>query len=400
MQHHRTSIPVDKGVILFRRSDSPCWYICIHRGGRRTVQSLHTRDKHHGLLIARQRAEELLSLRNQVIVSRDPLVDDMVTDFNRHLALRTTPGNQRLSVDNLTRVLTFIRERVGRHRLLRLSDFSPEALETYMEQRKAAGISAGTINRERGTLHALFRRAARRRLIRSNPVELIEPLPDVRKSIPKTLSPDQVDRLLTKAASPVPFHGRGRKGTGNSRARYTPLHDMILFALNTGARLGELLHLEWNDVKMEQSIVQLVNKAQHQTKDRQDRAVGLNHLVTEMLRRRAVQRDPNVSWVFPSLAGGVIERRNALREFKVVAEKAEVPDANFLILRHSALTAIARSGVPPFVLKEIAGHSSLRTTERFYVGCLGGAGWLPPALGRPCWVVQPVSDGRGDESKS
>jgi integrase len=375
-------IPVDKGVHLYRRTNSRCWYISISNGGRRIAHSLHTRDRDQALLIAHQRADELLSLKNQVILARDPLIERIRVDYKRRVDLRNTPSSRRLALDNLERICTFIQQRSAPGRPLRLSDFSPDTLDAYMQQRRAAGIKPSTINRERSTWNSFFRFAARRRLIRMNPIEVVEPLPDIRRRIPGTVTDEQANVLLCEAARPVPQHGRGGKGKGNGRPRITPLHDIILFALNTGARLGEILYLEWTDVRFDEGLIRILNKESHPLKDREDRIVKANTLVTGMLKRRSERRTQSIPWVFYSSAGGVLDRRNILREYKLIAERAGIPESNFLTLRHTALTALAKTGMPPFVLRELAGHASLRTTERYYIGSLGSHDWSPPAIGK------------------
>jgi integrase len=377
------SIPIDKGVLIFRRKDSSCWYMSVSGGGKRRIQSLHTRDRNYALVIAHQRAEELLSFKNQVILARDPLIDRLFDGYKRRVDLRNTPASRRLQLDNLSRICTYLRERNGVERPLRLSDFSPDALDMYIQQRRALGIKPSTINRERSTWYACFRFAARRRLIRMNPIEVVEPLPEIRRRLPPTITNDQATALLLEAAKDVPCHGRGNKGRGNERPRLTPLHDIIVIALNTGARLGEILYLEWSDIRFQEGQVCILNKDIHQLKNREDRIVKANPLVLNMLTRRWERRDEEVTWVFPSAEETVLDRRNVLREFKLVAARATIPWANFLILRHTALTALAKTGIPPFVLRELAGHASLRTTERYYIGNVGSCDWSPPPIGMP-----------------
>jgi site-specific recombinase XerD len=349
----RTSrtIPVDAGVFLYQRRQGGIWHISVAKSGQRERYSLRTWKRDLALQMARQRVEEVASSRNGYLPTRNPFIGDLMKLYEAHSKLRNRESTEKLNFDNLKRVFEYVGRQVRPTRPLRLSDFAPEVVEAYMSERIALGVQISTVNRERSTLHAFFSRASRRRVIRENPISMVDPIPDIRQRIPVTLSADQIEALLEAAAIPVPFHGRGGKGRGHSRDRLTPIHDLALFALNTGARLGEILHLE-------------------------------------VLERRRSERGSS-RWVFPSQAGGVLERRNVLREFKIVAGKAGIPSANFLILRHTALTALARGGVPPFVLKEIAGHRSIRTTERYYIGHLGGWEWSPPVLGCDAFGVVP-----------
>lgn len=374
------TIPVDKGVLLFQRREGGCWYLQVFQGGLRLRKSLQTRDRNTALMIARQRAEELLTVKSGVIVMRDPLIDDLMEGYRKHIDLRNQPSTRRLNMDNLERIFAYVRGKTEED-VLKVSHFTPDVLEAYMRQRHEDGLVPATINRERSSLHSFFRRAARRRLIRLNPVELVDPLPDVRRRLPPTLTSAQAKSLLLEAAKPVEFHGPGGKGLGNSRERYTPLHDIILFALNTGARLGEIIYLEWKDIDFDSGLVKIVNKPEHQVKDREDRVVRANTLLLGMLRHRHDLRGPEDRWVFPSTTGSVLDRRNLLREFKNVAKRIGLGSMNYLVLRHTALTALARTGAPLFVLREVAGHASARTTERYYIGNMGGDSWAVPVLG-------------------
>lgn len=380
------TIPIDRGIFLFQRSGAPWWHLSVQRGGKRVKYALHTRNRTHALMIARQRAEELIGATNQVILAQDPLLEQLIPQYKRHIELRNVSSTRRLNLDNLDRICQFIRARLAKDRPLRLSDFSPDTIEEYMKERISAGIAAPTVNRDRSTLYTLFRRAARRRMIRLNPIEAVERIPEVRKRLPGTLSASEVESLLEEAAHEIPLHGRGGKGKGNSRPRLTPLHDLILFAANTGARLGEILHLEWSDVSFDQAEIRIVEKDDHPLKDRIERAVAANPLVLGMLRRRHAARNPEQSLVFPSAKGTLLDRRNILRELRIVSKKVKLEHTTFILLRHTALTALARIGVPPFVLKQIAGHATLRTTERYYIGDVGGRLCIPPCIGKEVLV--------------
>lgn len=379
---HRLTIPIDRGVFLYRRSQvSPWWHLSVHRAGKRVKYALHTRNRTHALAIARHRAEELIGATNQVILSRDPLLECLIPQYKRHIELRNVPSTRRLNLDNLDRVCRFIRSRLPSDRPIRLSDFTPDTIEDYMKARLAAGIAVPTVNRDRSTLYTLFRRAVRRRMIRVNPIEAVERLPEVKKRVPATLAEADLLRLLEEAAREVPLHGRGGKGKGNTRSRIMPLHDLVLFAANTGARLGEILYLEWSDIHLDQAEIRIVEKEDHPLKDRIERVIAANPLVLGMLRRRHEARKPQEPLVFPSAAGTVIDRRNVLRELKIVAKRVGLGQATFILLRHTALTGLARTGIPPFVLKQIAGHATLRTTERYYIGDVGGNLCIPPCIG-------------------
>jgi integrase len=324
--------------------------------------------------------QDALSESWNIPLPRDVVLQDCLDEYQKHACTRNTPRTVELNLSILESLKDHLAARLGPRRPILLSHVSPEALEDYIRTKKDAGLSPWTLNRQRGSFSTFFNFARKRGLIRVNPVEKVAKLPVVKNRIPTVLDPKEIKALLQQAEEPVPFHGRGKKGKGNSRARLTPIHDMILFALNTGARLGEMLYLEWADLDMAKRVVTFRCKPEHSTKDRQDRQLGANAPLLRMLQRRKLQAG-KVRWVFPNIAGGVIDRGNALRELKVVARLAAVPWATFQIMRRTFITKCAAGGMPSFVLKSLAGHSSVKTTEQYYVGSIGGKKWIPPVVG-------------------
>lgn len=376
------SIPVERGVYIYKRPGRSSWSISITRRGSRVRYSLETQDQASALAIARRRADELLSFKHGMPLAREASIDDLLHHFRRHQELRARPKTQRTNLDNLARVGDFVRATLGITRPLRSSDFSPEIIERYMKHRLDSGLAVATVNRDWQTLRSFFGLATLRRLVPQNPLDLVRQLPMSKRSIPATLSGEEVTRLLVEAARPIGHRGPGLK-PGSIGPRLIPLHDLVLFAANTGARLGEIRFLEWKDIELESRQIQLRSREEYMVKDRRDRAVRANGLVLAMLHRRLAERRPEIPWVFPSTVGRPLDPGRVLKQLQAVARRAGLPKTNFNILRHTALTAIAKSGVPNFVLKEMAGHATVRTTERYYIGHLGGRDWEIPEVGKP-----------------
>jgi integrase len=375
-----TVIYINKGVSIYLRPGSPCWQLRISRYGHRTRESLNTDDLEAAKAIAHRRADQLHSQAEGVVIPRNVSYADLLVAYKEHAELRNTPATRKLNYDNLERIVRFLKKRLGGSRELLFSDFNLAAITAYATARRKDDIKPATINREIGTLSAFFTAGKKAKLIRGNPVADFDPMPVPKNRTPETLTPVQAYKLLEAAGEPVELHGRGQKGQGNTRARFTPIHDLIEFMLNTGARLAEAMYLEWKDIDLNARLIRFSNKPEHTLKDYEDRALKGNDPVMAMLNRRKI-RAGGIRWVFPAMEGTVLDRKNLLRELKAAAKKAKIQKVNFLILRHTALTAWARSGMSPFALKELAGHATVRTSERYYIGLVGGDGWIPPAVG-------------------
>ena len=137
------------------------------------------------------------------------------------------------------------------------------------------------------------------------------------------------------------------------------LYALIVVALHTAARQGELLALLWKDVYFERAEVFFRN-----TKDgTAGRTVPLSNAALLILQERLAGPAKTLAGPFADLSG-----------YRVVDLWAEArtalgldADTEFVfhLLRHEGLSRIADSGENAFVIKEYAGHSNISTTERY-----------------------------------
>ena len=151
-------------------------------------------------------------------------------------------------------------------------------------------------------------------------------------------------------------------------------------ALKTGARLGELLALQWEDVNFERRTIQIRHSATNisrkivlqspKTKsalrtiliDEATVNVLKNHkkLSTERALRLGFGRVP---WLFWSAKTGCpLYPTNASRSFKTAVEKSGVPMIRFHDLRHTHATFLLEANIHPKIVSERLGHSSVQIT--------------------------------------
>jgi integrase len=104
-------------------------------------------------------------------------------------------------------------------------------------------------------------------------------------------------------------------------------------------------------------------------------------VVEELERHRAYQAEARGkagnAWkeqglVFTSRTGNHLSRDRVHTIFKILLNKAGLPDMHFHGLRHSAATILLSMRVPPHVVQEILGHSDIRITLGIYGHVLPG----------------------------
>jgi integrase len=150
------------------------------------------------------------------------------------------------------------------------------------------------------------------------------------------------------------------------RYRAPHLKSLILIALYTGLRRGEILRLKWTDIDFDQNV-SIVRKSK--TTSGRGRRVGLNSL----LRRTLLSsfEEEHSEWVFPSpnrfQRPNEAERHigNVKNAFRRVVRLSGIEPITFHQLRHTFCSRLANAGIPMPVIQDLAGHASIMMTRRY-----------------------------------
>lgn len=136
------------------------------------------------------------------------------------------------------------------------------------------------------------------------------------------------------------------------------LYPIVVLALSTGARHGEILGLKWDDVDMQRGIIIL-----HETKNGERRVLPLTGHALELMREHAKVRRIDTDYIFPSRRGDApIEIRHG---FEQALQDAKIDDFRFHDLRHSAASYLAMNGASLAEIAEVLGHKTLQMVKRY-----------------------------------
>lgn len=130
---------------------------------------------------------------------------------------------------------------------------------------------------------------------------------------------------------------------------------IVIFALNTGLRRGEIFNLRWFDVDFNRGLIQI-----RESKSNKMRVVPMNDTTHRLLDRLPRSSE----FVFPSPKTGV-KLNQIKRSFRRAVAEAGIDDFRFHDLRHTAATRMADAGADAFTLMKILGHSDIRMTARY-----------------------------------
>lgn len=254
----------------------------------------------------------------------------------------------------------------------RLGDITAFAIERWRAGRLRGGAGPATVQRDLAALQGALSRAREWRLIRQHPMDDVKPLKFDRMGRVRFLSADEESRLLAALAARDERRRQARAHANAWRRErgypemaelgvYTDhLTPVVLLALHTGLRRGELLGLTWRDVNVAGAT--LAVRAED-AKSGRARVVPLNRTATDVLRAWRPADVPGSALVFPGPAG---DRMTSLKTaFAVVLGRAAIVGCRFHDLRHSFASKLVQAGIDLNVVRELLGHANLTMTLRY-----------------------------------
>lgn len=330
---------------LIKRSDLKTgWYVCFRAGDGRIVRKAAGKS--------RKMAERVKAkIETQVIegkfFERDQHSDwtlGRLSEVYLERMTRMRPLSARWRQDMYRQILRVLGPGVP------IEEINMGTLDRYVNKRRAEGKAYSTINREisilRHSLHMAARWKTETRLTRYRLTDWmpLRELESARK--PTYLTTDQVAALLDAA------HDRAEDGGLNERQGEV----VIRLAVETGARLGEILGLTWSD--LDGNVLRIRTE-----KLGPDRSIEIPDATLELLLNLRGD-DGARGLMFPSPRTGV-ERGDVRRFWNAVRKTAKIGHVRFHDLRHTAASEMLRRGLLLREVQYVLGHTTARMTERY-----------------------------------
>ncbi len=167
--------------------------------------------------------------------------------------------------------------------------------------------------------------------------------------------------VVGRAAPPAPKGRDRRLEPGEEEALLSAcenyggdIRDIVVIALETAMRQGEIAGLSWKHVDLRRRIVHLP-----ETKNGESRSVPLSSRAAAVLTRRSKVRKLNDSRVFGLNALSISQA------FRRVCKRAGIEDLRFHDLRHEATSRLFEKGLNPMQVASITGHKTLQMLKRY-----------------------------------
>ncbi len=142
------------------------------------------------------------------------------------------------------------------------------------------------------------------------------------------------------------------------QSKHTALYTIVVLALSTGARRGEITNLRWADVDFKRKVITL-----HETKNGERRILPLAGHAYECMAQHEKIRRIDTDFVFPATNPKLTT--NFQFYWDKAVEDAEIKDFRFHDLRHSAASYLAMNGASLAEIAEVLGHKTLQMVKRY-----------------------------------
>lgn len=162
---------------------------------------------------------------------------------------------------------------------------------------------------------------------------------------------------------PVIQNERSRRLTGDEEQRLLDacaggkipfFKTLIILAIETGMRRGEILGLQWSDISHNRRVISL-----RMTKNGSGREVPLSQRAFDALAEWKARADPDQPRVFP-MAPGSLEQA-----WYRLLTRAEVKALRFHDLRHEGVSRLFERGLNMIEVSSISGHKEMRMLRRY-----------------------------------
>lgn len=232
------------------------------------------------------------------------------------------------------------------------------AIEAWFASLSVRGLSAATAARRRSAVRQFYRFAMGEGWRTDDPSRRLD-APKQGRPLPRTLSHDEVERLLTATAA---IDGAGQINEGGIR-----LIALTELAYASGLRVSELLALKVEAVRRDPAYLIVRGKGG------KERLAPLNATAREAVKAWLTVRDaarkpkaPDSPWLFPSSsASGHLTPRRFAQLLDQAAITAGIDPARVSphVLRHAFATHLLEGGADLRVVQTLLGHADIATTQ-------------------------------------
>ena len=251
--------------------------------------------------------------------------------------------------NDLGQLAEFVGERAPDSETRGWSAVDAHMIASYLLELHSRGYSDTTRARKVASAKSLFAFLIEEGVVDTDPMDNVSS-PKLGRSLPDTLTVDEVDALLSAPTGDSPAADRDRA--------------MLELLYASGIRVGELVSLNLDDISLDQGAIRCFGKGS------KERMVPIHDRAADLLRaylgrgRPALAKAQSGAALFLNSRGKRLSRQGFWLVLKRWAEQSGIRKrVTPHTLRHSFATHLLRGGAPLRHVQELLGHASITTTQ-------------------------------------
>jgi len=316
----------------YKRGD--VWYLSYYINGKR-IRKKVGKSKKLAELARKEIEVKIAKAELGWEEVKDPTFHDFKNEYLRYLAANTRPTTY-VRYKKALQHFTHFLQSIG-NPSPKLSQISFELVEEY-KQKRIEEVKPLTVNVELKVLKALYNLAIKSKCARDNPVKKVAFYREVEKK-PKFLSQREIEQLLQNSGG---------------------LHPIIYTFLKTGFRKSELINLGWEDIDFQRKCITVESKEKWYTKTGNSREIPVGDDLLTVLRNL-----PKTSHYIFVNTNGKKYGYHLTERVKRLGRRIGMNGLTLHTLRHTFISHLVMNGVDLVTVKELAGHSDIKTTIRY-----------------------------------
>ncbi|MBA7483465.1 Tyrosine recombinase XerC [subsurface metagenome] len=218
---------------------------------------------------------------------------------------------------------------------IELREITPLIIQKFRAWRLKEGNTKSTANRYLALLKKMFSIAIGENYAEENPVKKVKFFSEKDNLKERILTEEEEVKLMETCSD--------------------ALYPILIAALNTGMRKGEILNLRWTQIDLKGRRIRV-----EKTKSGKVRHIPINDILLYELRGL---KDKN-SYVFfnPKTGKPYVDMKTG---FKAACRRAGIKGMRFHDLRHTFASRLIEKGADIETVRDLLGHSAITVTQRY-----------------------------------
>jgi len=312
-------------MAIYQRGNN--WYVDFRFKGQRIRESIGPSRKDAEKIIAKKKTEIVENKYLDIRKEPDPVkFHEFAKEFLAWAKVNHKPSSRTSELSNMRSLEKGFNNK-------NIHEITTWEIEKWKLKRKGE-VKPASVNRELGTLKSMLNKDIEWGKLKESPARRVKLLKGITKRL-RYLMPNEVQTLISNCSE--------------------HLKPIVIVAVHTGMRKGEILSLRWDQIDFEKGIITLTD-----TKNDQRRYVPMDETVKSTLVALKRKNDYVFCGKRPGRPLVWVEL-----SFHKALEKSGIQDFKIHDMRHTFASNLIMNGVDLMTVKELLGHKTIEMTFRY-----------------------------------